>query len=196
MKNMIYLIRLLTRFVFLFLLSGSAFAGGLSAWEQHTPGGNTLQYDGTSAHTAFLYLEHCGDSLRDELTLQQWYFYKQHIIGKNGDSLYYVIDEGRCVVNRFTSEAAFKQYIAEHRLKPALWLRSYDTMRTWDYFEQLCFMAFMLFPLTIILLILYLVVGVGLLLGKKKAVWKTVLLVVVPAGVIITALLQYFPQSW
>ncbi|MGN7820823.1 hypothetical protein ACTJJB_11880 [Chitinophaga sp. 22536] len=176
------------------LLCCPTYAGGLSAWNEPTPGGNKMEYDGTAPAMAFFYKENC-DSLHSPVALKNWYFYKNHIIGEDGHS-FFVINELRCEVQRFSNEAAFKAYLSAHHLRPWLWKRTYHPLHIWDYFDELLFMSFFFSPVLLIWLIVVVVIVVGLLRGKKRAYWKYAFLAAVPLVYFIAALLQQFPQSW
>lgn len=176
------------------LLSVPTYASGLSAWNEPTPGGHKMEYDGTAPALAFFYGEDC-DSTNSSLALKTWYFYKNHIIGE-GEGTFYVIDEGRCTVQRFTGEAAFSAYLSEHRLTPRIWKRTYHPLNIWDYWDELLFISFFFSPVLLLLLIGDVVILVGLARGKKRAAWKYVYLAALPLVYIIAGLLQHFPQSW
>lgn len=176
------------------LLVYPTYAGGLSAWEEFTPGGNKMEWDGTAPARALFWGPHC-DSLKDPVPLATWYFYKDCIIGGD-DSTFYVINESNCSVQRFTKEWAFESYLTAHNLRPWIWKRVYNAYDIWDYSDNLFFMSFFLMPVIAIGLIFYIIVLVGLLRGKKRAVWKYVFLAAPPLVYIIAEILQACPQSW
>ncbi|MBC9934255.1 hypothetical protein [Chitinophaga qingshengii] len=176
------------------LLVYPTYAGGLSAWEKSTPGGNKMEWDGTAPARALFWGVQC-DSLKDPVPLATWYFYKDCIIGGD-DSTFYVINEPDCSVHRFTEKSAFEAYLTAQNLVPRVWKRTYNAYDIWDYSDRLLFMSFFLIPVLGIVLICYIVVLVGLLRGKKRAVWKYVFLAAPPLVYIIAAILQASPQSW
>lgn len=191
MRNYLHLLLLLCGCL---LLNTPTYAGGLSAWNESTPGGHKMEYDGTAPAMAFFYGEDC-DTANNGLALKTWYFYKNRIIGE-GAGMFYVIDEGRCAVQRFTSETAFKAYLSEHRLHPNIWKRTYHPLNIWDYLDELLFMSFFFSPVLLLVLISDMVILVGLARGKKRAAWKYIYLSALPLVYFTAALLQHFPQSW
>jgi|GEM_PF-2541538 len=173
----------------------AAYASGLSAWEKPTPGGNVMEYDGTSYYRAYVKWPKCPDLPPDSIYFHSWYFYHDYIIGEQDSGVYVVANETRCTVEKFYSVEAFNHYVAEHHLRPSIWLRRWDPIHNWEQLDTLLFGAFMLSPVVVPLLIFYLYLLGGLFFGKKRSVIKIVFLVALPLWLLITALLQWFPQS-
>jgi hypothetical protein len=189
-ETMRYLFLLMSCFLF-----QSAYAGGLSSWLKTTPGGNKMEYDGTSAYRAELQWVKCPGASSDGVYFHDWYFYRNYIIGEQDSSVYVVADETTCTAITFHSVEAFNHYVAEHHLRPAFWTRHYNPIHPGEQLDTLLFSAFMLFPITVPVLIFYLFILGGLFFGKKRTTVKTIFLVALPLWVLITALLQWFPQS-
>jgi hypothetical protein len=187
------------RFLFVLMscfLLQSAYAGGLSSWVKTTPGGNRMEYDGTSAYRAELTWTQCPDKSSESVFFHDWYFYKNYIIGEQDSSVYLVVNETNCTAVSFHSVEAFNQYVAEHHLQPMFWKRRYNPIHPGEQLDTLLFAAFMLSPVVVPLLLFYLFLLGGLFFGKKRTVAKIVFLVALPLLPLIAALLQGCPQSF
>ncbi|MBO9728801.1 MAG: hypothetical protein J7623_09195 [Chitinophaga sp.] len=179
------------------LIWQSADGSGLSSWVKPTPGGNQMEYDGTSAYRAEVRWLNRPDAVSDSIYFHVWYFYRNHIIGERDNGVYLVADETTCTAITFHSVEAFNQYVEEHHLRPRLWKRSYDPIHPGEQWDNLLFAAFMLSPVVVPLLIFYLFILAGVLFFKKKRTRaKIIFLVALPLWPLIAAWLQAFPQSW
>lgn len=188
------------RFLFVLiscLIFGSADGSGLSSWVKPTPGGNEMEYDGTSAYRAEVRWLKCPDVASDSVYFHDWYFYRNHIIGERDNGVYLIADETSCTTITFHSVEAFNQYVEEHRLRPHFWKRRYDPIHPGEQWDTFLFAAFVLSPVVVPLVLFYLFLLGGVLFFKKKRTRvKIIFLVVLPLWPLITALLQAYPQSW
>lgn len=186
--------RLLLLSMSCFLLQ-SAYAGGLSSWLKPTPGGNKMEYDGTSAYRAELQWTKCPGTPSDSIYFHEWYFYRNYIIGERDSGVYVIANETTCTAITFHCVEVFNHYVAEHHLSPIFWKRTYDPIHPGEQLDNLLFAAFMLSPVVVPVLLFYLFLLGGLFFGKKRSAIKIIFLVALPLWVLIVALLQGCPQS-
>lgn len=114
-----------------------ALAGGLSTWNQTTPGGNEVWFESAYPNQWNYIL--CGapspnsnvSETRDEgVKISRWYFYRQYIIGTSNDAdtqRFFVFDEVNCNMTYFQTETEFEVYLSQHQLIPKIWTRWHDS---------------------------------------------------------------------
>ncbi|MBV7530848.1 hypothetical protein [Chitinophaga sp. sic0106] len=144
--------------LFALLLTATAFAGGMSAWEEKTPKGNTIYHDGTAGGWITLTMD------TTEVMFRHFYFYKGCTIATD-DSLHYIINENNNTVQRFDNEAAWKAAIKAQHLNP-LWKREYNDSYGTDKFGHILLLIF--FPIPLLLPILWLVCLISLFFPSGK----------------------------
>lgn len=184
---MIRCVILLNVLLFLSLFQpAKVFAGGLSAWEETTPGGNTIGHDGTSGGWITLTMD------TTTITFKRFYFYKGNVVATS-DSSWYIANESTKRVQEFRDEATWKAAIKTQHLKP-FWKREYDDHYGSDKFGMLLLLVLVPFPLFIPLL--WLVCVVSLLFSysrflpfRKHFSW------IYPVVVILVLLANSCPQS-
>ncbi len=126
--------------------------------------------------------------------VNQWYFYKDHIIGKANE--YFIINEWSNVLQLFQKEEDWQAAIDQQHLRPKLWTRWY--MYEWHFFsDNLLFALILAFPLTLTLLGLF-------LWNLYRVIWKenfnirkpsTIVLVLILFLMSIRYVLDCYPAS-
>ncbi|KQC02797.1 hypothetical protein [Pedobacter sp. Hv1] len=177
-------------------------AGGYAAFEERTPYHNLLVYDGSSSYLVYLEYSDSNSSTignsntKENAYFKQFYFYKGYIVGR-ADSLFFVANERKPTVLKFTDSVKFEAFLIKNNLKPKLWTRWYDHYYDEANFKYLLLFAFFLFPITLLIISLYLYCFVNVLKGKKVKFYKAKMfyLIALPSFILFVYLFQTFPQS-
>lgn len=125
MKSINYLLTLFT-----FFMTASTFSMGLGDWQNPTPGHNTMEDPGN------------GITLRISKTnieifpIEEWYFYKDYIIGKTNKN-FFIVNENNGNVLQFESDKEWTNFINHNDLKPLIWTRWYSD--NWVDNDSLCY---------------------------------------------------------
>ncbi|GAA0565363.1 hypothetical protein GCM10009415_55090 [Chitinophaga japonensis] len=162
-----------------------------------TPCKNVLRYNGNGGPVHFLFQYPAPGAKEIRPSFERFYFYKGYVIGESAGNTFYVVDEKGGRIQKFSDGAAFESYLKENTLTPLLWTRWYDRFYDEANFRGLLLLALVMFPLTGLLLVLYLYSLYSLLLGRHKsyAVVKRVYAGGVSVFILLAALMQVFPQS-
>jgi hypothetical protein len=131
-------------FLLFIFLSGKTFAGGLSAWQEDTPYGHSMDHDGMAGGWIYMQID------TTSVGFQQFYFYKGYTIA-HSDSAFYIIDEKANHIQKFNSNAQWQKAIAEQNLKPLL-KREYNSSYGIDKVLGPVFLLMAPFPLLLPLL--------------------------------------------
>ena len=133
--------------------------------------------------------------------LVEWYFYKNHIIGKKKKSAessssieYFIVNERRNSILIFESKDRWDEDLKENNLKPFLWTRWFDD--NWDHIETLKLYAFLWFPFTIILIIFNLSIWWKITRFEDGWTYGFYKASITPLVIFIIFLLGKFPQSF
>lgn len=196
MKKLTPLILLLISLPFAIL------AGGLSSFQEPTPYGNTVYYDGSAGAPITF---HFGETSKasDTLSLKaagtafsDFYFYKGFLIAET-DTTGTIINERDPEILFFKDKRLFSNYLNTHNLKPKIWTRWYNKNYDQANFKSFVFLAFFFFPVTLVLigLAIYFLVSLKKTKTTGYKTFKKIYLIalITVAGLIF--LLQTFPQS-
>lgn len=126
---------------------------GLGDWSCVTPNGNRI--NNFSEQTLYL-------SNNTQLDgLDEWYFYKDQIIGKLHGAdpkrkVYFVVNELSFEINTFSTKQEWISYLDKQNLQPKIWTRWFQ--RDWTFFDDqiilwLVFTSYISLPLMICFLI-------------------------------------------
>jgi len=175
-------------FLVLFLITLSCYAGGLSAWQEETPYGHTIDHDGSAGGWV------CLSMGKNSACFQHFYFYKGHTVA-HSDSLYFIINERKEIVQEFKSELAWRRAIKDQNLKP-LFKREYNS----DYssiFGDGIFFFIVFFPIPLLMPILWLCCLISLVFTwtwakgfRKHYAW------IYPSIIFVMVMYSVFPQSF
>lgn len=171
----------------LLLLFFSVYAGGFAYFREETPNGNILECSGNSKLVVFTFSYGGG-----YYSMTDFYFYKNHVIGKN-ESDFYVINEETHGVREFNNESHFNEYLKSEKLKPLIWTRwfnyNYDASVNALFWYVVIFI-FAPAPLVLPGLLLYSVIS--LIFWKKPRFRKARIAVISVTGIsfLVTLLLQ------
>ena len=178
-----------------------ALAGGWSSFEMATPKGNLLRYEGTGGPIRFFFASshEAGECTDIPISFDRFYFFNGYLIAEWGEEQFYVIDERSVHVQAFNDRMVFERYLEMQQLKPRLWTRWYDRSYDEANFRWLNFFAVVMFPLTLLLIGLFIYSIYSLLTRKGTKVAfrsvKTVYTLAMTIFVLSVVLLQVFPQS-
>jgi len=149
--NLIWLIKIVI-FPFLIILGI-----GLSDWSDKTPYGNEIN---NFMGSKILYLKN-GQEIEN---VSQWYFYKEHIIGKTNSNDYnhsestphvesfFIVNDKSLSIKIFHLKSEWDTFITNNKLKPKFWTRWH--YGKWNTMEDLVFILILGFIITIPLMIL------------------------------------------
>ena len=170
-----------------FAVSTSAFAGGLSAWQEDTPYGHSIYHDGTSGG----WIEMRIDTINIEF--QHFYFYKGFTVAES-DSSYFIIDEKNEQVEKFTDKAMWQRAIANKKLEPTFkrtYSSAYGVDKEWDP------LLLFLLPIPLLLPILWLFCLISLFLPWKRAKgFRKYFVWIYPSLLLVVWLWYAIPQSF
>ncbi|MCB9261075.1 MAG: hypothetical protein H6607_01700 [Flavobacteriales bacterium] len=182
---------------FYLFLSNTVFAGiGVTDWAAKTPWGNEIN----NFSNTTLYLRNGV-----ELTgLAEWYFYKNHIVGRLGNKNHYGDTTGYFVVNEITNsidtfqtKRDWEVLVTQTKLKPRYWTRWHN--KSWKVLNgRVLFALYYSFPTFIFVLVL-LIFFIRKAWVKEKFQWKkpfTAMLLIMLIGLLSMLLLGSFPQSF
>lgn len=178
-----------------------AVASGWSSFEMKTPMGNLLRYEGTGGAIQFFFAapHGRGDRMDIPVSFDRFYFFNGHLIAERGEAQFFVINERSAAVRPFDDRETFERYLSAQQLKPRLWTRWYDRSYDEANFRWLNFFAVVMFPLTLLLIALFIYSIYSLLVRKGEKVAfrsaKTLYALAITFFVLSAALLQVFPQS-
>lgn len=177
------------RYIVLFVaFSNMCYAGGLSAWEDATPYGNKLYYDGGSERLVEFTLK------EKEVWFKEFYFYKNYTVAK-GDAAFYIIDEKKDKIEVFHNKQDFEKALKERELNPFFIVRWYDD----NYGSDKFWIPFslVLFPFPFLMPILWLICLISLFRQSDKMVFlkKTIVFGYPVIGVLVL-IVYNVPQSF
>jgi hypothetical protein len=181
-------------FMYLFVFNANARIG-LADWSAETPRGHTI--DNFTVKTLYL------KNKQEVKWVKEWYFYKDHIIGKTGDKnfqgeilSYFVVHELRFTVKTFQDEASWQSYIEINDLKPKLWTRWYKG--DWSVGFGALVMAFM-FGITFSIHHLFGILFVGYTARTKEPTNQKklirIMFLILLGIIFLKYLLAIYPQS-
>lgn len=171
----------------LMLTSLNSFAGGLSAWQEDTPYGYKIDHDGTAEGWVCLSLD------TTSVCFKEFYFYKGYTISQS-DSLYYIINERKETVQKFSNEKEFLQQIKAQNLEP-FFKREFNSNYSSAFGDGLFFMI-LLVPIPFLIPLLWLFCVISLLFPwrwaygfRKHFAW------IYPSIIFVMILYSALPQS-
>lgn len=183
--------------VLLFCCIFHGYAGGLSSFEERTPFGNRLYYDGTATGTVwFFFSPSASSNENDGLSFNRFYFYKNFLIAESKNT-YYIIDERQRNYKRYADRLLFEEALKHHRLKPRIRTRWYDHHYDEANLKWIYFMAIIMFPLTIVIagMYLYSIYSLAIQRSKKFKILKKTYLLTISIFMFVLFVIQTFPQS-
>ena len=173
--------------ILLVLCSLSAFAGGLSAWQEETPYGHKIDHDGTAGGWVCLSMD------TTSVCFQQFYFYKGHTVA-HSDSLYYIIDEEKETLQTFKNKDQWIRAIEKQNLDPA-WKREYNANYSSIFGDGILFFI-VFFPVPLILPIFWLSCLISLAFPFKWAKgFRKHFSWIYPGLIFLMIIYSIFPQS-
>jgi hypothetical protein len=174
-------------FLPLFLTTLGCFAGGLSAWQEETPYGHTIYHDGSAGGWV------CLSIVTNSICFQHFYFYKGHTVAYS-DSSYFIINERKETVQKFTNEQQWLEAIQQQNLKP-IFKREYNSDYSSIFGDDIFFFLVFL-PVPLLMPILWLCCLISLAFPwqwakgfRKYYAW------IYPSIVLILIMYSIFPQS-
>lgn len=131
----------------------------------------------------------------------KWYFYKDHILGvqkvyteREYDFEYFIINEKEGEIYTFNEEGNWEEFIKSNELKPKYWRRWFK--ENWKHIELIKILAFFLFPVSIIIIILNMYFYKKLVTFDENWMKWAVLSVITSMLLLIITLLGEFPDSF
>lgn len=179
----------LLKHIFVFMVfSNACYAGGISAWEDVTPNGNKLYYDGGSDGLVKLAIR------GSDIWVKEFYFYKNHIVAKTATAFYIVNEKGN-KIEIFHSKLAFDKAVEEKKLDPIFIVRwfdeNYGSDRFWIPF------SLVLFPLPFFMPIVWIICVVSLLRQSDKMLFlKRGIVIGYPVISLFVWIISFVPQSF
>lgn len=183
------LLKAISILFFLSLASNSYARIGLGDWACRTPNGSKINnYTGAGLS---LRLKN-GQQIQE---LSSWYFYRDNIIGKLDNKTYFIANETTGKIYNFQTNAEFNYFIQTHKYKPILWTRWYNAR--WSFLDDILFISFLFFPITILATILFCTICYKSILSERLNYRKpfTIALFIILAIVLTSTVSQQFPQS-
>jgi len=175
--------------IFFLTLTFNSYAGiGLGDWTCKTPDGNEIN----NFTDLSLYLKN-GEVLKG---LNKWFFYKDNISGQLYDKTYFSVNEKTFTIDTFKTEQEWNFFTERQHLIPKFWTRWYET--DWKFIDDdLLFVAFLSFPISLPLLILFIFISYKAIRKERFNFRKpfTITLTVILALIFVNFLLEQFPQS-
>lgn len=124
------------------LLSLQCLSFGIGDWVNSTPSGNQMGDPGGG--TMF----HFTGGGNEVTGIDQWYFYKEHTIGKYHKG-YFIINEKANKFKLFESEHLWKEELTKQNLIPKILTRWYND--NWVFYDNFIILLFLGIPLNILL---------------------------------------------
>jgi len=161
---------------------------GLADWTSVTPGKNEIN----NFNNLTLYLQN-GKQLEG---LNNWFFYKNNIIGQLHNKKYFVVNETTFHIDTFQTEDEWLKFRRTNNINPKLWTRWFDT--NWKTtFGDFAFYILVSFYISIPAMILFLWLCYKAIRQEKFSMRNryTIIVASILSIVLINFLLGQFPQS-
>jgi hypothetical protein len=106
--------------LFLSLYSNVLLAGGMSAWEEKTPHGNRLSFDGYSPVIIEFYYSEYQQNIEYPVSFNKFFFDKNYIVA-SADSVYYIINEVNPAITIISDSIQLKRAMDKLGIKEHPW---------------------------------------------------------------------------
>lgn len=166
---------------------------GFSDWKSTTPGGNTGNNFGGYNIEFFIQGKHID-------SVQQFYFYKNHILGIQGVNKlditgYFIIDEWNNKIYKYKNENIWKSQIQKKSLNPVIWTRWYTS--NWFELDDWKILFLFGFFVSIPLLVLYIFFLIKAIKIERFKFFKpyTTSWSVITFLIFLEVILNLYPQS-
>jgi hypothetical protein len=164
---------------------------GFSDWQCITPGKNTI--DNYSGAGISLFMPNGIRCARVD-NLERWYFYRSFIVG-NQKNNWFIVNEKTFEVYSYNDEHLWLNAIAKQHLQPVIWTRWYNG--NWTFYSDWGFSIFLVFPLSIFLMLIFVIVCYRSARYEKFNVKRpmTITTILLIVAVFLIYLSEQFPQS-
>ena len=163
---------------------------GMGDWQCTTPQSNT--FDNYSGNGISLSLRNGGFGSVD--SLKRWYFYKGFIVGEREHG-FFIANEKTAKVQLFATQNTWAKALADAKLKPGYYTRWYNWQ--WVYYDDIGYYALIFFFMSAPCILIFLYLLYMAFRYEKFNVRKpcTMIVLIVSGLLLITYLLERFPQS-
>ncbi len=165
---------------------------GFSDWQCITPGKNSI--DNYSGAGISLFMSNGVKYARVD-NLERWYFNRSFIVGRQKDH-WFIANEKTFKVYSYNNERLWLDAIAKQHLKPFIWTRWYSD--NWAFYSDWGFSIFLFFPLSILLVLIFVIICYRAARFEKFNVKKpmTIITILLIFTVLFIYLAEQFPQSF